>query len=69
MSKIDLDKIIRNVAEDLNKILSLSKKIEIEIINKKDKKFFLYIVLERIEQVIANLLDNAISFSQIIIKY
>jgi two-component system sensor histidine kinase ChvG len=67
MSKIDLDKIIRNVAEDYKQNTKiLSKKIEIEIINSKDKIFFSYIlgIESRIEQVIANLLDNAISFSQ-----
>ena len=67
MSKIDLDKIIRNVAEDYKQNTKiLSKKIEIEIINSKDKIFlFFFLGIEsRIEQVIANLLDNAISFSQ-----
>jgi len=67
MSKIDLDKIIRNVAEDYKQnIISLSKKIKIEIINKKIKKKSFYIlgIESRIEQIIANLLDNAISFSQ-----
>jgi two-component system sensor histidine kinase ChvG len=67
MSKIDLDKIIRNVAEDYKQnIISLSKKIEIKIINRKNEKKAFYIlgIESRIEQVIANLLDNAISFSQ-----
>ncbi|MDB9796046.1 HAMP domain-containing histidine kinase [Pelagibacteraceae bacterium] len=67
MSKIDLDKIIRNVAEDYKQnIIGLSKKIKIEIINKKKEKKSFYIlgIESRIEQVIANLLDNAISFSQ-----
>jgi two-component system sensor histidine kinase ChvG len=68
MSKIDLDKIIRNVAEDYTQnISSLSKKIEIKIINRKNERKHFYIlgIESRIEQVIANLLDNAISFSQI----
>jgi two-component system sensor histidine kinase ChvG len=67
MSKIDLNKIIRNVAEDYKQnTISLRKKIEIEIINSKDENLFSYIlgIESRIEQVIANLLDNAISFSQ-----
>tara|TARA_B110000967_G_scaffold44644_1_gene44776 strand:+ start:549 stop:2084 length:1536 start_codon:yes stop_codon:yes gene_type:complete len=67
MSKIDLDKIIKNVAEEYKQnTIGSSKKIEIEIINnKKDKTFFFILGIEsRIEQVIANLLDNAISFSQ-----
>ena len=68
MSKIDLDKIIRNVAEDYTQnTSSLSKKIEIKIINRKNAKnrFYILGIESRIEQVIANLLDNAISFSQI----
>jgi len=67
MSKIDLGKIIRNVAEDYKQnTISLRKKIKIEIINSKNVKKYFYIlgIESRIEQVIANLLDNAISFSQ-----
>jgi two-component system sensor histidine kinase ChvG len=67
MFKIDLNKIISNVTEDFKQnAMSLSKKIEIKIINKKNENFFSYIlgIESRIEQVIANLLDNAISFSQ-----
>jgi two-component system sensor histidine kinase ChvG len=67
MSKIDLNKIIRNVAEDYKQnTLSISKKVEIKIINKKNenKQFYILGIESRIEQVIANLLDNAISFSQ-----
>jgi two-component system sensor histidine kinase ChvG len=67
MSKIDLVKIITNVAEDFKQnTISLRKKIKIEIINKKKENFLFHIlgIESRIEQVIANLLDNAISFSQ-----
>ena len=67
MFKIDLNKIIKNVADDFKQnAMSLSKKIEIEIVNKKNEKKIFYIlgIESRIEQVIANLLDNAISFSQ-----
>jgi two-component system sensor histidine kinase ChvG len=67
MSKIDLGKIIKNVTEDFKQnSICLSKKIRIEIINKKNKKNLFYVlgIESRIEQVIANLLDNAISFSQ-----
>ena len=68
MLKVDLYLIISNVVEDFKQnIESLNKKIDIEIVNKKDKQIFFYIlgIENRIEQVIANLLDNAISFSQI----
>jgi len=67
MFKIDLDKTLRNVTEDFKQnAISLSKKIDIEIINKKneEKQFYILGIESRIEQVIANLLDNAISFSQ-----
>jgi len=67
MLKVDLNLIIRNVVEDFEQdIGSLNKKINIEIVNIKNKQKSLYIlgIENRIEQVIANLLDNAISFSQ-----
>jgi two-component system sensor histidine kinase ChvG len=67
MSKIDLDKIIRNVTEDFKQnTISLSKKLEIKIINKENEKKMFYVlgIESRIEQVVANLLDNAISFSE-----
>jgi two-component system sensor histidine kinase ChvG len=67
MSVVDLNKIITNVTEDFKQgTESINKKIEIEIINKKKEKKTFYIlgIESRIEQVVANLLDNAISFSQ-----
>jgi len=67
MLKVDLNLIISNVVEDFKQgIESLNKKINITIVNKKDKQkpFYVLGIENRIEQVIANLLDNAISFSQ-----
>ena len=67
MFKIDLNKTIKNVSEDFRQnTVTLSKKIKIEITNKKNKNraFHILGIESRIEQVIANLLDNAISFSQ-----
>jgi len=67
MLKVDLNSIIKNVVEDFKQDLeSLNKKINIEIVNRKDKQKYFYVlgIENRIEQVIANLLDNAISFSQ-----
>ena len=67
MSKIDLMEVINNVVEDFKQDLSnQNKKIEIKIkekISSKNGKYILGIE-NRLEQVIANLLDNSISFSQ-----
>ena len=67
MVKIDLNAIIKNVVEDFKQDISvLNKKIEITVTHKNIKKKLLHImgVESRIEQVVANLLDNAVSFSQ-----
>ena len=67
MSKINLIEVINNVVEDFKQDLSnQNKKIEIKIkekISSKNGKYILGIE-NRLEQVIANLLDNSISFSQ-----
>ena len=67
MSKINLTEVINNVVEDFKQDLNnQNKKIDIKIkdkINSKNGKYVLGIE-NRLEQVIANLLDNSISFSQ-----
>lgn len=67
MSKINLIEIINNVVEDFKQDLSnQNKNIQIKIkekISSKNGKYILGIE-NRLEQVIANLLDNSISFSQ-----
>ena len=67
MSKINLIEVINSVVEDFKQDLNnQNKKIDIKIkekINSKNGKYILGIE-NRIEQVIANLLDNSISFSQ-----
>ena len=67
MSKINLMEVINNVVEDFKQDLSnQNKKIEIKIkekISSKNGKYILGIE-NRLEQVIANLLDNSVSFSQ-----
>ncbi len=66
MSKIDIIEIINNVVEDFRHDLkNQNKKIEIDInkkISSKNGQFILGIE-NRLEQVVANLLDNSISFS------
>ena len=65
MRKIDLNIIIRNVVEDFKSNLSnQNKKIDINFDNKSKKNNFVTGIENRLEQVVANLLDNSISFSK-----
>tara|TARA_B100001057_G_C22821904_1_gene939761 strand:- start:621 stop:2138 length:1518 start_codon:yes stop_codon:yes gene_type:complete len=67
MSKVNLMQIILNVVEDFRQDLkNQNKKIEIttNFSNEIVKNFFIIGIENRLEQVIANLLDNAISFSK-----
>ena len=67
MSKIDLVEIIDSVVEDFNQdLVNQNKKIEINITNKIKSKngHFIFGISNRLEQVVANLLDNSISFSK-----
>ena len=67
MSKINLIEIIYGVVEDFNQdLINQNKKIEIRVMNKIKSKngYFIFGISNRIEQVIANLLDNSISFSK-----
>ena len=67
MSKINLIEIINGVVEDFNQdLINQNKKIEIRVMNKIKSKngYFILGISNRIEQVIANLLDNSISFSK-----
>ncbi|MFL2890142.1 MAG: ATP-binding protein [Pelagibacteraceae bacterium] len=66
MKKIDLNLIINNVVEDFkHDLLNNNKKISISFVKKNAelKTSFVLGIENRLEQVIANLLDNAISFS------
>ena len=67
MSKIDLIEIINNVVEDFRQDLkNQSKNIKIDIKKKIFSKNGNYIlgIENRLEQVVANLLDNSVSFSE-----
>ena len=67
MTKVNLIEIITNVAEDFRQDLkNQNKKIQINIQKKITSKNGYYIlgIENRLEQVIANLLDNSISFSE-----
>jgi two-component system sensor histidine kinase ChvG len=67
MGKINLVEIINGVVEDFNQdLINQNKKIEISVVNKIKSKngHFIFGISNRLEQVVANLLDNSISFSQ-----
>ena len=61
--KIDLIPIIKSVVDDYNNIYQAKRGINISFLNDGNKNFVINGIENRIEQIIANLLDNAISFS------
>ena len=66
MSKVNLMKIILNVVEDFKQdLINQNKNINLitNLNNKDEKNYYIIGIENRLEQVIANLLDNAISFS------
>ncbi len=62
--KIDLLPIIQSVVDDYNNIYQTKSGINISLNNDRNKNYIIYGIENRIEQIIANLLDNAISFSK-----
>ena len=67
MGKINLVEVINSVVDDFNQdLINQNKKIEIIVKNriKNKNSHFIVGIGNRLEQVIANLLDNSISFSQ-----
>jgi two-component system sensor histidine kinase ChvG len=61
--KIDLIPIIKSVVDDYNNIYQAKRGINISFLNDGNKSYIINGIENRIEQIIANLLDNAISFS------
>ncbi len=64
IKKIDIEPIIKSVVDDFNNIYKLKRGIKISYENDKKNKYFVNGIENRIEQIIANLLDNAVSFSE-----
>ena len=64
MKKVDLKLIARSVVDDFNNIYEAKRGIKI-ILNDvgNQEEYFIHGIENRIEQIIANLLDNSISFS------
>ena len=63
MKKVDIVSIVKSVIEDFNNLPNPKNITVLLEISKKDKKLFVLGLSNRIEQILANLLDNAISFS------
>ena len=64
IKKIDIDPIVKSVVDDFNNLYKLKRGIKISYKNDGKNKYFINGIENRIEQIIANLLDNAISFSE-----
>ena len=64
IKKLDLETIIKSVVDDFNNINELKKGVKISYQNDGKNKYIINGIENRIEQIVANLLDNAVSFSQ-----
>tara|TARA_B100001063_G_scaffold111759_1_gene104311 strand:- start:300 stop:1841 length:1542 start_codon:yes stop_codon:yes gene_type:complete len=64
MKKINIEPIIQSVVDDYNNIYKVKKDIRINYENDGKNEYLINGIENRIEQIIANLLDNSISFSK-----
>ena len=64
IKKLDIEPVIKSVVDDFNNIYGLKRGIKISYENDNKNKYFINGIENRIEQIIANLLDNAVSFSE-----
>ena len=64
IKKLDIEPIIKSVVDDFNNIYKLKRGIKISYKSDGKNKYFINGIENRIEQIVANLLDNAISFSE-----
>jgi len=62
--KIDIEPLIKSVVDDFNNIYKVKRGINIYYKNDGKNRYFINGIENRIEQIVANLLDNAISFSE-----
>ena len=64
MKKIDLNLVAKSVVDDFNSIYNSKRGINISLKTNGSKNYFILGIESRIEQIIANLLENSISFSE-----
>ncbi len=63
IKKLNIEPIIKSVVDDYNNLYRLKRGIKISCENDGKNKYYINGIENRIEQIVANLLDNAISFS------
>ncbi len=63
MQKIDIKEIAKSVVDDFNNVYNSKRKIQIRLKSNGSENYFILGINNRIEQIIANLLENSISFS------
>ena len=64
IKRIDIEPIVKSVVDDFNNIYKMKRGIKISYSSDGNNKYFINGIENRIEQIIANLLDNSISFSE-----
>tara|TARA_Y100000590_G_scaffold225582_1_gene255000 strand:- start:1215 stop:2747 length:1533 start_codon:yes stop_codon:yes gene_type:complete len=64
MIKIDLKNIVKSVVDDFNSIYESKRSIAIKLNTNGELDYKIFGIENRIEQIIANLLENSISFSE-----
>ena len=64
IKKLNIEPIIKSVVDDFNNIYQLKRGINISYVNDGKDEYFINGIENRVEQILANLLDNAISFSE-----
>ena len=64
IKKLNIEPIIKSVVDDFNNIYQFKRGINISYVNDGKDKYFINGIENRVEQILANLLDNAISFSE-----
>jgi len=64
MKKIDLSHIAKSVVDEFNSIYESKRSIGIKLKTNGEKEYSILGIENRIEQIIANLLENSISFSE-----
>ena len=64
MVKLDLKNIINSVVDDFNNIYNSKRGISVKLSSNGSAKYYMLGIENRVEQIVANLLDNSVSFSE-----